>query len=147
MLTFYSNALSKQVAFDDLRVASTEELQELHKELSEAVSALNGVLTEAKARERASGVPLDPNWLHRVNTKKRIVLKFAAEANSRMHGGSAATQRAAYERIYREQFRATLLEEFDDNELRELEREVLDKSRAAYNAWLTSTKQQCWFVP
>ena len=147
MLTFYSNALSKQLTFDDLRDTSTEELQQFHKEISDAVTTLNKVISEAKAKERASGVPLDPNWLHRVNTKKRIALKFAAEANSLMHGGSAAAQRAAYERIYREQFRATLLEEFDESELCELEREVLDKSRTTYNAWLSSTKQQRWFIP
>jgi hypothetical protein len=57
------------------------------------------------------------------------------------------SQRAAYDRIYRAQFRATLLEEFDEAELRELEQEVLVKARAAYQAWIDSTNQRCWFVP
>jgi hypothetical protein len=40
-----------------------------------------------------------------------------------------------------------LVEEFGEAELREIEQEVLDKARAAYQAWIESTGQRKWFVP
>lgn len=147
MLTFFSNSLSKQLVFDELQGLSEADLKVFHDEIGQVVSTLNTVITEAKTKERASGVPLDANWLHKVNTKKRIALKFATEANSLLQGGTTVSQRAAYDRIYRDQFRATLLEEFEEAELRELEQEVLAKARATYQAWIDSTKQRCWFVP
>jgi hypothetical protein len=147
MLTFFSNSLSRQLTFEELKSLGEDDLKLFHEEVSQVVSTLNAVVNEAKAKERASGIALDANWLHKVNTKKRIALKFATEANSLIHGGTTVSQRAAYDRIYRAQFRATLLEEFDEAELRELEQEVLVKARAAYQAWIDSTNQRCWFVP
>lgn len=147
MLKFFSNALSKEIGFEQISDLQPCDLEPFHAELCEVVSALNAVVTDAKSKERASGVPVNADWMHRVNTKKRIALKFATEVNSRLHGGTTVDQRAAYDRIYREQFRATLLEEFSESELREIEQEVLDKARAAYQAWIDSTKQRMWFIP
>ena len=147
MLTFFSNSLSRQLTFQELSGLDEADLKAFHEEISQVIGTLSCVVNEAKAKERASGVALDATWLHRVNTKKRIALKFATEANSLLQGGTTVSQRAAYDRIYREQFRATLLEEFEEAELRELEQEVLTKARATYQAWIASTNQQCWFVP
>jgi hypothetical protein len=147
MLTFFSNALSTEVEFDKLRELSDLELMEFHKELSDVVAALSDAVTEAKAKERSSGIPLDQNWLHKIGTKKRIALKFATEAHSLRQGGTTVLQRSEYDRIYRAQFRAMLVEEFGEAELREIEQEVLDKARAAYQAWIESTGQRKWFVP
>ena len=129
MLTFFSNSLSKQLTFEYLSKLDEADLKVFHEEVSQVVSTLTAVVSEAKAKERASGIALDANWLHKVNTKKRIALKFATEANSLLQGGTTVSQRAAYDRIYRDQFRATLLEEFEEAELRELEQEVLAKAQ------------------
>ena len=79
MLTFFSNSLSRHVQFDQLEALDKEQLSAFHAELCETVGMLNTVITDAKNKERASGVPVDPDWLHRVSTKKRIALKFATE--------------------------------------------------------------------
>lgn len=147
MLTFFSNALSKDVSFDALADLSREQMESFHNELSEVVAALNEVVTTAKNKEAASGIPVDGNWLHRVNTKKRIAIKFATELYSQLHGGTTQIQRAQYKRIYKEQFRLALLEEFGEEELQGLEREVLEKTRAIYQNWIDSTQQSLWFVP
>lgn len=147
MPTFFSNFLSKQLTFEDLSSLEEADLKVFHEEVSQVISTLDAVVSEAKAKERASGIALDANWLHKVNTKKRIALKFSTEAYSLIHGGTTVSQRAAYHRIYKAQFRATLLEEFDEAELQALEQEVLAKARATYQAWIDSTKQRCWFVP
>ncbi|NBS69076.1 hypothetical protein EBT31_09200 [bacterium] len=147
MLRFFSNALSTEIEFEKLDQLSNADLETLHKELSELVTTLSSAVSDAKAKAAASGVPLDPHWLHRINTKKRITLKFATEINSRLQGGTTVEQRAEYDRIYRAQFRAILLEEFGEEELLEIEQEVLDKARAAYHDWIASTKQRAWFVP
>jgi hypothetical protein len=147
MLKFFSNVLSVEVEFERIGSLTKHELEVFHDELSEMVTTLNSVLTEAKAKERASGVPLNGDWLHRVNTKKRIALKFATEVHSCLQGGTTVEQRSEYDRIYKAQLRAILLEEFGEAGLQELEQEVLDKARAAYQTWIDSTKQRMWFVP
>lgn len=147
MLKFFSNALSTEVEFEKLDQLSRADMEAFHAELSEMVTTLSGVVGEAKIKAAASGVPLDEHWLHRVNTKKRITLKFATELNSRLQGGTTVEQRAEYDRIYRAQFRAILLEEFGEAALLEIEQEVLDKARAAYQDWIASTKQRVWFIP
>jgi hypothetical protein len=147
MLKFFSNVLSVEVEFERIGSLTKQELEAFHDELSEMVTTLNSVLTEAKAKERASGVPLNGDWLHRVNTKKRIALKFATEVHSCLQGGTTVEQRSEYDRIYKAQLRAILLEEFGEAGLQELEQEVLDKARAAYQTWIDSTKQRMWFVP
>lgn len=147
MLKFFSNALSTEVEFEKLDQLSRADMEAFHAELSEMATTLSGVIGEAKLRASASGVPLDDHWLHRVNTKKRITLKFATELNSRLQGGTTVEQRAEYDRIYRTQFRAILLEEFGEAALQEIEQEALDKARAAYQGWIDSTKQRAWFIP
>ena len=147
MLKFFSTVLSVEVEFERIGSLTKHELEAFHDELSEMVTTLNSVLTEAKTKERASGVPLNSDWLHRVNTKKRIALKFATEVHSCLQGGTTVEQRSEYDRIYKAQLRAILLEEFGEAGLQELEQEVLDKARAAYQTWIDSTKQRMWFVP
>jgi len=147
MLKFFSNALSTEVEFEKIDELDKADMEAFHTELCDIISTLSNVVAEAKVKASASGVPLDIHWLHRVNTKKRIALKFATELNSRMQGGSTVKQRAEYERIYKAQFRAILLEEFGETALLEIEQEVLDKTRVAYQDWIASTKQRAWFIP
>lgn len=147
MLKFFSNALSAEIEFEKLDQLSKADMEAFHSELALMVTTLSTVLGEAKLKASASGVPLDEHWLHRVNTKKRIALKFATELNSRLQGGTTVEQRTEYERIYKAQFRAILLEEFGEAALLEIEQEVLDKARAAYQDWIVSTKQRAWFIP
>jgi hypothetical protein len=147
MITFFSNALSAEVEFDKLDQLDHEQLQSFHDELRDIVIALNRVVTDAKAKEQVSGIPLDANWLHKVNTKKRIALKFAAEANSRLQGGSTLNQRVEYERIYKERYRKMLVEEFGEEELQSIEREIVDEAREEYKKWIASTGQRMWFIP
>lgn len=147
MLKFFSSALSAEVEFEKLGELSREDMKLLHDEMCAMVTTLSSVIAEAKAKAAVSGVPLDENWLHRINTKKRITLKFATELNSKMQGGTTVEQRAEYDRIYRAEFRAILLEEFGEAALQEIEQEALDKARATYQAWIDSTKQRAWFIP
>lgn len=147
MLTFFSNSLARHVTFEQLAELSKPHLEQFHAELCETVSTLNTVLTEAKTKERASGVPLDGDWFHRVNTKKRIALKFATEAHSRMQGGTTVTQRQRYDELYRQRLRAILVEEFGEAELQEIEKEAVQAAKADYRTWIESTKQTMWFVP
>ena len=147
MLKFFSNSLSREVEFDAVASLNSPDLETLHEELKEVVNTLNDVVTGAKSKERASGIPMDPNWMHRVNTKKRIALKFATEVHSRLNGGSTVEQRAEYRRIYDAKFRAMLLEEFGEEELQQIERELVDASKEIYKQWIESTGQRMWFVP
>jgi enoyl reductase-like protein len=146
-LHFFSHYLARDVLYDELGELSAEQLDALHGELAESVNALDSTMATAKAKAQATGVELDRGWVHRVATKKRIVLKFAAEVNSRRQGGTTRQQRDHYNRLHRELYRAALLEEFDEAELLDLEREVVEKTRAAYAAWIASTDQRMWFVP
>lgn len=147
MLKFFSDVLSAEIEFDALDQLSRSDMELLHNELSEMVTTLNDAVSDAKAKAAVSGVPLDKHWLHRINTKKRIVLKFATEVNSKLHGGTTVEQRAEYDRIYKAQYRAILVEEFGEDTLLEIEQEVLDKARATYHEWIASTKQRVWFIP
>jgi len=147
MLTFFSNSLSRHVQFDQLEALNKEQLSLFYTELCETVGTLNAVLTEAKSKERASGVPMDPDWLHRVSTKKRIALKFATEAHSRIHGGTTIEQRQKYEELYKQRLRAILVEEFGENELQEIEQEAMQAAKTDYRTWVETTKQPMWFVP
>ena len=147
MLTFFSNSLSRHVQFDQLEALDKEQLSAFHAELCETVGMLNTVITDAKNKERASGVPVDPDWLHRVSTKKRIALKFATEAHSRIHGGTTIEQRQKYEELYKQRLRAILVEEFGENELQEIEQEAMHAAKTDYRTWVETTKQPMWFVP
>ena len=147
MISFYSDKLARRIDFDAVQELSREELKTFHDELVLIVKALENTILDANQKQNASGIPLSQDWLHRVNTKKRIALKFAAEANSRLNGGSTIEQRAKYEAIYRDKFRAMLEEEFGPDVLKEIERELIDASRSAYKEWIASTNQTMWFVP
>lgn len=147
MIRFISDSLGRNVMFDDISKLSGDELERFHKELQSTATALNDVLSEAKEREHSTGIPPAADWLHRVTTKKRIVLRFAAEVNSRLHGGSTVEQRAAFDRMYRARFRAMLVEEFGEAELAEIEQEILAAAKDDYRAWIAKTNQQMWFVP
>lgn len=147
MLKFFSNALSNEVTLEQLSGLAPEQLESLHGGLKEIVSALDQAVEDAKVKQRASGVPLDANWLHRVSTKKRIVLKFATETHSLLQGGTTIAQRTTYDRLYKAKFREALVEEFGEEELADLEREVLESARTAYREWIESTGQRMWFVP
>lgn len=147
MINFYSDKLAKRIAFDEVQQLSREELKTFHDELVLIVKALENTILDANQKQSASGIPLSQDWLHRVNTKKRIALKFAAEANSRLSGGSTIEQRAKYETIYRDKFRAMLEEEFGPDVLKQIERELIDEARSAYREWIAETNQTMWFVP
>jgi len=147
VLTFFSNALSDNIEFRKLSELSDAELADFNAELSTVVEALDKAVADAKATARSTGVPVDSDWLHRVGTKKRIALKFSAEILSLRQGGTTTAQKAEYERIYKALYRAMLLEEFGEVELKEFEQEVLDKARAAYQTWIESTGQRTWYAP
>lgn len=147
MLTFYSASLLKDIPYDSLGDLDKTQLEAFHRELLNAVQALDRVLTDAKARERVSGIACDPHWLHRVQTKKRIALKFATEVNSRLNGGSTVEQRSEYERIYKAVFRKFMVDEFGEEELAVIEQELLTDARAKYAKWIAETNQRMWFIP
>lgn len=147
MLTFFSNTLSRHIQFVEVEQLDKPQMEAFHAELCEVVGALNTVLTEAKDKERASGVATDPNWLHKVNTKKRIALKFATEAHSRLHGGSTEEQRRHYAQLYKQRLRAILVEELGEADLQDIEQEAVQAAKAEYRTWIESTKQPLWFVP
>lgn len=147
MIIFYSDKLAKRVDFDEVQQLSRDELKTFHDELVLVVKALENTIVDANQKQSASGIPLSQDWLHRVNTKKRIALKFAAEVNSRLNGGSTIEQRAKYEAIYKDKFRAMLEDEFGPDVLKEIERELIDESRSAYKEWIAQTGQTMWFVP
>jgi hypothetical protein len=147
MYTFFSNAMSRTVTLEDLESINPTTLCEFHAELKQVVSSLDDVITTAKNKEKATGIAVNSDWLHKVNHKKRIALKFAAEVHSRLNGGSAAEQREQYKRIYKQQLRLAMIEEFGEAELAEFEKEVLDKAKDLYHAWVKETDQGLWFVP
>jgi hypothetical protein len=85
--------------------------------------------------------------MHRITTKKRIALKFAAEVNSAKNGGSARDQLNQYNKIFKVKFREILSKEFSEEELREIELEAVDAARKEYEAWIAKTGQKLWYVP
>jgi hypothetical protein len=147
VLTLYSEKLRRDVLFSEIGDLDQDELKAFHDELIVVAKALESAVAEAQEKYRVSGVPLSNDWLHRVNTKKRIVLKFASEVNSQQHGGSTVKQRIEYDKIYKAKFRAMLEEEFGAAELREIERQLVAEAKAEYHAWLSKTKQHAWFIP
>jgi hypothetical protein len=146
-VTFFSNALCKSIGLDEVHTLTREQLDEFHAELLEVVEALDRTVTDAHVKAKASGIPADRNWLHRIGTKKRIALKFATEVKSRMEGGSTLQQRSEYDRIFKAKFRAVLEEEFGEAELVELEREVATAAKQEYKQWIAKTAQRMWYVP
>lgn len=146
-LTFTSQALATDVRFDELGNLEQAALSTLHGELTELITTLDGVLTDAKNKARASGVPLNEHWIHKVTTKKRIALKFATEIYSRLNGGTTVSQRSEYDRIYKNVFAAMMVEEFGEDGWKEVQQEAVEAARKQYQAWIAETKQTCWFVP
>lgn len=147
MLTFCSSVLSRDVKFDDIAKLSKTQLEAFHVELKAIAQSLSNSLNEIKEEEKLTGVPHDSDWVHRIVTKKRIAMKFAAEVHARLQGGSTAEQREAYQRIYAHTFRAMLIEEFGEAELQAMEREAAIKAIGEYTAWLDTTNQRMWFTP
>jgi hypothetical protein len=147
MINFFSQKLSQTIPFDEVQQLSEEQLQDFHAELKEVVRALDAAVTDAAAKERSTGVPPSADWLHRINTKRRIAMKFAAEVYSKMHGGTTVEQRAEYERMYRSRFRAMLEEEFGAAELGEIERELIAETKKEYQDWIAKSGQRAWFTP
>lgn len=145
--TFFSNSLCKTVCLEDVSGLNATQLKEFHAELLGVVEALDRTVTDVHDKSKASGIPADKNWLHRIGTKKRIALKFAAEVKSCMEGGSTLQQRAEYDRMYKAKFRAVLIEEFGEPELVEIEREVATATRQEYKNWIAKTSQRMWYVP
>lgn len=147
MLTFCSEVLSKSVKFDDIAKLSETQLEAFHVELKAIAQSLSSSLNEIKEEEKLTGVPHDADWVHRIVTKKRIALKFAAEVHARLQGGSTTEQRAAYQRIYQHTFRGMLVEEFGEAELLGMEREAAEHAIQEYATWIDSTNQRMWFTP
>lgn len=146
-LTFHSDALNRTVQFDQVGNLEQEDLKVFHKELTGIVQSLEGVISTAKQRERASGVPVNQDWLHRVTTKRRVALKFASEAFSQLNGGTTVKQRIEYDKIYRIKLREFLEAEFDADELAQIDRDLIAATKKEYSAWLENTNQRMWFVP
>lgn len=146
-LKFFSNSLCRDVLLTELGGLTKDQLADLHKELAAVVVALDATVQEAHSKASASGIPADKNWLHRIATKKRIALKFAAEAHSQLQGGTTIEQREEYERIYRAKLRTVLENEFGKQEYRELEREVRKFAVEQYKQWIAQTNQRAWYQP
>lgn len=146
MVTFYSEALTQLVEFDNIAGLSKQELRFFHGELLQTIHSLEESIKSARAKEAQSSVPTDSNWMHRISTKRRIASKFASEVLSQLQGGSAAVQRTEYDRIYKAELDALLAFEFGD-ELPVIQQELLEKARNAYQGWITETGQTMWFVP
>ena len=147
MITFHSDALNRTVQFDQVGSLNEEELRLFHEELTSVVKTLDDVIFSAKQKEKASGVPVSSDWVHRVTTKRRVALKFATEAYSQLHGGTTVQQRIEYDKIYRIKLREFLESEFEADELAEIDKELISESRKAYEAWIQKTNQRMWFVP
>lgn len=147
MLTFCSSVLSRDVKFDEVAKLSDSQLEAFHVELKAIAQSLSNSLNEIKDEEKLTGIPHDADWMHRIVTKKRIALKFAAEVHARLQGGSTAEQREAYQRIYAHTFRGMLVEEFGEEELQGMEREAALHAIKEYTDWIDSTDQRMWFTP
>jgi hypothetical protein len=146
MVTFYSEALTQLIEFDKVGNLAKQELRLFHGELLQIVNSLEESIKSAQVKEQRSGVPTDSNWMHRISTKRRIAAKFATEVLSQLQGGSAAVQRAHYERLYRAEMDAFLQFEFGD-ELPGVLQELREKAQGSYQCWIEETEQTMWFVP
>lgn len=147
MITFTSEFLSRSVPIDQIQSLSKEELEGFHVELKATIASIDEALSKASVKQEASGVPFSSAWMHRITTKKRIALKFAAEVNSAKSGGSAQEQLNQYNKIFKVKFREILSKEFSEEELREIELEAVDAARKEYDAWIAKTGQKLWYVP
>lgn len=146
MITFYSEALTQNIEFDKIGELSKQELRFFHGELLQTVHSLEESIKSAKVKEARTNLPTDANWMHRINTKRRIASKFAAEVLSQLQGGSATAQRAEYDKFYKAELDALLEFEFGE-ELPAIRQELLEKAQAAYQGWIEETGQTMWFVP
>lgn len=147
MVRFFSNKLNREIRIELVSKMKPDELKLFHDELKYVIASLTDTINEANERKQATGVDGDVDWLHRVTTKRRIAMKFAHECSTVGQGGSALDQQQVYERMYSSKFRALLVEEFGEEELAAIEREITEAATVDYKAWLTSTKQKMWYVP
>lgn len=147
MVRFFSNKLNREIRIELVSKMKPDELKLFHEELKYVIASLTDTINEANERKQATGVDVDSGWLHRVTTKRRIAMKFAHECSTVGQGGSALGQQQVYERMYSSKFRALLVEEFGEEELAAIEREITEAATVDYKAWLTSTKQKMWYVP
>jgi hypothetical protein len=147
MITFSSETLHKVVVFDEVSKLSRQDLVDFHEELKSVVAVLDQVIETNNKRADLSGIPANADWMHRINTKRRIALKFAVEVGSQLKGGTTVHQRAEYEKIYKAKFRKFLEEEFGVTELEEIEQEIVAESKKEYVGWIEKTGQQMWFLP
>jgi|SanBayMetagenome_1026888.scaffolds.fasta_scaffold00568_6 hypothetical protein len=147
MVRFYSNKLNREIAIAVVSKMKPDEVKVFHEELKYVIESLTDTINEANERKKATGADVDSDWLHRVTTKRRIAMKFAHECSTVSQGGSTLDQQLVYERMYRSKFRALLVEEFGEEELAAIEREITEAATAEYKAWLQTNKQQMWYVP